>query len=215
MEKYCMNELCQKEAVTEVAVSIEKPSDQKRSLCAICHEAYGWGVRHGLCMRSPGLQILPPPKEEGVTPLYRVVYVIDVCGNDSHGAAREAYKMMAAPDSMRPVLHVLHHDGGDVIVDLADESPTIGPTHRSDRDARMFVLAAATRCPKCRQENLNFASIEIEGQSAFQEASCQDCDTRFYAVYRLVGFGLQTDDGTEVHTIAEDFAEIQAPSKPV
>ena len=210
MQKYCMNGSCQNEAITEVPVSVDKPSDQKRSLCAACHEAYGWGVQHGLWMRSPGLQILPPPREEGAEPLYRVVYVIDVSGNDSHGAAREAYEMMSAPDSMLPVLHVLDYDGGDIIVDLADESPAAQPAYRSDRDARMFVLAAATRCPKCRQENVDFAGIQIEGQSAFQNASCQECETRFYIIYRLVGFGLRLDGGTEIHTIAEDFGEIGA-----
>ena len=79
----------------------------------------------------------------------------------------------------------------------------------SEQQARTFVTAAATRCPKCQKGNLDFGGIEIEGRSAFQEASCQDCDTRFYAVYGLVGFGLQGNDGTDVHTIAKDFGEIQ------
>lgn len=210
MQRYCMNETCQNRAVAEVLISVARPSDQKRSLCVACHEAYGWGVQHGLCMRSPGLRILPPPREESSKPLYRVVYVIDVPGNDSHGAAREAYEMMSAPDSMRPVLHVLDYAGGDIIVDLADESQAVQPVHRSDRDARVFVSTAATRCPKCRQENVEFAGIQVEGQSAFQDASCQDCETRFYVIYRLVGFGLRLDRGTEVHTIAEDFGEIRA-----
>ncbi len=121
MKKYCENRPCQNEAVADVAVSIDKPSDQIRSLCATCQEAYGWGVRHGLAMRSPGLQILPPPKEEGPQPLYRVVYVIDVGGRDSHEAAQAACEMMSAPDSMRPVLHVLDADGHAVDLDLSDE----------------------------------------------------------------------------------------------
>ncbi len=214
MKKYCENERCPNEAVTDVTVSVDRPSDQRRSLCATCQEAYGWGVQHGLAIRSPGLQILPPIREEGPESLYRVVYVIDVGGQDSHAAAQTAYEMMSDPNSMYPVLHILDADGRDIIVDLADQSPTQESARTSDRDARRFVADAATRCPKCHQENLDFGRIEIEGQSAFQEAVCQDCDTRFYAVYRLVGFGLQTDSGTEVHTIAEDFGEIQAPSEP-
>jgi len=209
MEKYCANGSCQNEAITEVPVSVNKPSDQKRALCAACQEVYGWGVQYGLHRRSPGLQILPPPKEEGPKSLYRAVYMIDVCGDGSHEAAREAYEMMSDPESMRPVLHVLDSDGADILVDLADESPAVQPRRRSDRDARRFVSAGATRCPKCRQENLDFAGMEIEGQSAFQEASCQDCETRFYIVYRLVGFGLRLHGDTEVHTIAEDFGEIR------
>jgi hypothetical protein len=50
--------------------------------------------------------------------------------------------------------------------------------------------------------------VEIERQSAYQEASCQDCDVRFYVVYRLVGFALEVGDSMEVHTIAEDFGQI-------
>ncbi len=212
MKKYCQNESCRNEAVTEVMVSDDKPSDQVRSLCATCQKAYGWGVRHGLAMRSPGLQILPPPKEESPQPLYRVVYVIDVGGRDSRQAAQAAYEMMSAPDSMRPVLHALDADGRDTILDLAEDPQAVENTPQSDQNARAFVAAAATRCPNCHGENLDFAGIEIEGQSAFQEASCQDCETRFYTVYRLVGFGLQGDGDTEVHTITEDFGEIKKPS---
>lgn len=212
MKKCCENESCRNKSVTEVTVSIAKPSDQTRLLCAICQEVYGWGVRHGLPIKSPGLQILPPTKEEGSQQLYRVVYVIDVGGQDSHEAARQAYRMMSAPDSMRPVLHVLDTNGHDTILDLANESLAEAGTERSDREARAFVAAVASRCPKCHRENLDFSRIEIDGQSAFQEASCQDCELRFYVVYRLVGFGLRGDGGTEVHTIAEDFGEIKEPS---
>jgi large subunit ribosomal protein L25 len=51
-------------------------------------------------------------------------------------------------------------------------------------------------------------SIEIDVQSAYQQTSCQDCEARFYSIYRLVGFGLYGDDKTEIHTVAEDFGEI-------
>ena len=47
MERYCENSLCENEAVKTVPVSVNKPSDQRRSLCAACKEAYDWGVQHG------------------------------------------------------------------------------------------------------------------------------------------------------------------------
>jgi hypothetical protein len=47
METYCQNPLCQNQAVKEVRVSVEKPCDQVRALCAACEEAYTWGVQHG------------------------------------------------------------------------------------------------------------------------------------------------------------------------
>ena len=47
METYCQNTFCETPAVEEVPVSVKKPSDEVRSLCATCHEAYTWGVQHG------------------------------------------------------------------------------------------------------------------------------------------------------------------------
>jgi len=209
MGEYCENSLCENQTVKEVPVSINKASDETRSLCAMCEETYRWGVQHGLQNAAPGLYILPPPAEEGPKGLFRAVYSIDVCANDSPEAARQTYEIMLDPASMRPVLHILDSDGCDTVVDLADESSVAPTVSRSDQEARTFVLAAATQCPKCHQENLDFASVEIQGQSAYQEASCHDCETKFYVVYRLVGFGLYRDGSTEVHTIAEDFGEIQ------
>ena len=47
MKKYCQNPLCDAEAVKQVKVSVKKPSDERRSLCARCEEAFVWGVQHG------------------------------------------------------------------------------------------------------------------------------------------------------------------------
>ena len=47
MERYCQNPLCENEATKIVPVSVDKPSDQKRALCAVCEEVYSWGVQHG------------------------------------------------------------------------------------------------------------------------------------------------------------------------
>jgi hypothetical protein len=47
MEKFCQNDLCESEAVRQVLISVERPCDQKRALCAACKEAYDWGVQHG------------------------------------------------------------------------------------------------------------------------------------------------------------------------
>jgi hypothetical protein len=39
--------LCENQSVKEVPVSVHKPEDQARALCAACEEAYSWGVQHG------------------------------------------------------------------------------------------------------------------------------------------------------------------------
>jgi hypothetical protein len=74
MEEHCQNPLCQNKAVKEVPVSVEKPSDQVRALCATCGEPYTWGVQHGT-MLCEGLKIDPPPEDWGDEPLFRVVYI--------------------------------------------------------------------------------------------------------------------------------------------
>ncbi|HUT59469.1 MAG TPA: hypothetical protein VNA25_16590 [Phycisphaerae bacterium] len=48
MKPFCENPNCESPAVKEVPVSVNLPSDQKRSLCATCEEAYSWGVQHGV-----------------------------------------------------------------------------------------------------------------------------------------------------------------------
>ncbi|HOH65614.1 MAG: hypothetical protein RBS72_21545 [Sedimentisphaerales bacterium] len=53
MEQYCQNPLCNNEATKVVAVSVDKRSDQRRSLCAVCDEAYSWGVQHGRMRATP------------------------------------------------------------------------------------------------------------------------------------------------------------------
>ena len=47
MKKFCDNPNCESPGFRVVPVSVNKPSDQKRTLCATCQEAYTWGVQHG------------------------------------------------------------------------------------------------------------------------------------------------------------------------
>ena len=48
MKEYCENPYCENRAVKKVPVSVEGPSDETRALCAVCEEAYAWGVGQGL-----------------------------------------------------------------------------------------------------------------------------------------------------------------------
>ena len=47
MEQSCQNPYCENPSVKEVPVSVTRASDQTRVLCAICKEAYSWGVQQG------------------------------------------------------------------------------------------------------------------------------------------------------------------------
>ena len=47
MKDFCENQHCDNPGAKVVPVSTDKPSDQKRTLCVACEEAYTWGVQHG------------------------------------------------------------------------------------------------------------------------------------------------------------------------
>ncbi|MHC4582638.1 MAG: hypothetical protein ACYS14_14365, partial [Planctomycetota bacterium] len=121
MDELCHNPLCENEAVKEVPVSVERPSDQVRSLCAACEESYSWGVQHGT-MAYEGLKIDLPPKEKGDEPLFRVVYIIDVNAADVREAAEYTHRIMTDRESLRPVLQVIDSKSVCAAVDLSVNS---------------------------------------------------------------------------------------------
>jgi hypothetical protein len=47
MKEFCENQYCDSPGAKVVPVSVARPSDQKRTLCIPCEEAYTWGVQHG------------------------------------------------------------------------------------------------------------------------------------------------------------------------
>lgn len=47
MKQFCENPYCEHPGAKVVPISVETPSDQKRTLCTSCEEAYSWGVQHG------------------------------------------------------------------------------------------------------------------------------------------------------------------------
>jgi len=56
-QKFCQNEYCDAPSVKDVRVSVNRASDEVRSLCAACEEAYTIGVQHGtmLAQAKPAL----------------------------------------------------------------------------------------------------------------------------------------------------------------
>ena len=141
METYCQNQFCENKAVKEVPVSVEKPSDQTRSLCAACEEPYTWGVQHGR-MSYQGLKIEPPPEEKGDEPLFRVVYVIDVNAGDVREAAEYTHRIMTDPDSLPPVLQVIDSKGHSTEIDLSkNEADLDKPERAANYEAAAQYLA--------------------------------------------------------------------------
>ena len=70
-------------------------------------------------MKKRKFTIEPPPKESGPERLYRVVYIIDVNATDPKEAAEYTHQIMADPDSLPPVLHVIDEGGKSVKIDLS------------------------------------------------------------------------------------------------
>jgi hypothetical protein len=77
--------------------------------------------------------------------------------------------------------------------------------------AREFVVCGGNACPRCGSEEVDWGSLTVEGQSTFQDGTCQadGCGARFYTISRLVGFGASDNLGrATTETISEDFGEI-------
>jgi hypothetical protein len=47
MKDFCENQYCENPGAKVIPVSVRNPSDQRRTLCVPCEEAYTWGVQHG------------------------------------------------------------------------------------------------------------------------------------------------------------------------
>ena len=78
----------------------------------------------GVARHTPrGLDVEPPPPGDGLNPLFRVVYCIDVGAIDPLGAARKAHRLMTDPDSLPPVLEIIDARGNVTTLDLSNEAP--------------------------------------------------------------------------------------------
>lgn len=75
---------------------------------------------------SRGLVIDPAPKEEGPEPLWRAVYVIDVCAASAHAASVQVYQIMRDPASIPPVLDIIDSAGKVTRIDLSDKNQDRG-----------------------------------------------------------------------------------------
>ncbi|GFH41418.1 hypothetical protein [Pseudolactococcus insecticola] len=49
------------------------------------------------------------------------------------------------------------------------------------------------KCPACGSENVEYGSIEFNGEGATYEVSCEDCNINFMEWYDLVFAGNEID----------------------
>ena len=71
-------------------------------------------------MSSKDYKIVPPPKDSGTEPLFRVVYAIDVNASNEQKAAEQAWQMMRAEDAFDPIMMVLDSEGKQTMFDLSE-----------------------------------------------------------------------------------------------
>ena len=57
MRDFCENQYCENPGAKEVPVSVSTASDQVRTLCVTCEEAYTWGVQHGAMAVAESLAV--------------------------------------------------------------------------------------------------------------------------------------------------------------
>jgi hypothetical protein len=108
MHEFCDNPYCENPGTKEVPVSVEKASDQKRTLCAPCHEAYSWGVQHGTMTAQQAVKFGSPnprvDERELATILAALRFHQDENLQGGAGIADEAIKAIASDGGrLRPL----------------------------------------------------------------------------------------------------------------
>ena len=80
MNEFCENDYCDNPGAKVVPVSADTPSDQERTLCTACEEAYTWGVQHGTMVAQATAALAEPgPGAQEIIASYRVgVAAIDL-----------------------------------------------------------------------------------------------------------------------------------------
>lgn len=51
---------------------------------------------------------------------------------------------------------------------------------------KVYLKNVAVKCPYCGSGDITGSQIDVEGNSAIQEVTCDNCDARWHDVYKLV-----------------------------
>jgi len=87
------------------------------------------------------------------------------------------------------------------------------------KTARAYVIEHE-RCPRCDADMNAIAceQVELEGQSAYQNAECRRCGLEWYDIFRMVGYGYfpkgRGESEAVVSTITEDFESVTDVTEP-
>ena len=51
-----------------------------------------------------------------------------------------------------------------------------------------YIKGDGNKCPFCGSEDITGGSIDVEGHSAVQEVSCNECNKEWHDIYQLIGY---------------------------
>ena len=54
-------------------------------------------------------------------------------------------------------------------------------------EADRYVRYGYTRCPICGSDNISGRSVQIDGNDAWQDVSCFECEAEWEDLYQLMG----------------------------
>ena len=54
-------------------------------------------------------------------------------------------------------------------------------------------LESPSHCPKCKGINITGGHIEVDGETAWQNITCEDCDASWSDIYTLSDVEMETD----------------------
>ncbi len=55
------------------------------------------------------------------------------------------------------------------------------------REIKQYLNANEPYCPYCKGKDLAYGSLDVEGNGAYQEVTCNGCGRRWADSYQLVG----------------------------
>ena len=81
------------------------------------------------------------------------------------------------------------------------------PTRPRRMSEAAYVRAHGGVCPCCRSVAITGDSVEINGDQAFQDVSCDDCQAEWTDQYKLSGFSLAQGSQPAAEEVDDDKSE--------
>lgn len=163
VHEFCQNQYCDNPGAKVVPVSVEEPSDEKRTLCVTCEEAYTMGIQHGAMVTQASSRSTVAAVHPALQQIHDLLY-LDVHGN------RGMYNPDKEWDSNTMAAIA------EVVVQHIPRPTRKGPRHDKSpaiRKASKGSHSRTWRCPTCgRRVDCSYEDLAVSGTPI-----CTDCDS--------------------------------------